>query len=66
MDSLVAAYLGSSGALPLNVKVLIEGEEEIGSPHLAQLLARERRRAVRALVHLFDELSRGALAPAGR
>jgi alanine dehydrogenase len=42
----VAAYLGSSGALPLNLKVLIEGEEEIGSPHLGWLLARERQRAL--------------------
>jgi acetylornithine deacetylase/succinyl-diaminopimelate desuccinylase-like protein len=40
----IGSYLGSSGALPLNVKVLIEGEEEIGSPHLARLLARQRRR----------------------
>ncbi|HEV7888966.1 MAG TPA: dipeptidase [Acidimicrobiales bacterium] len=34
---------GSSG-LPVNVKFLIEGEEEVGSPHFEPLLSRERDR----------------------
>ncbi|HEY0158636.1 MAG TPA: M20/M25/M40 family metallo-hydrolase [Thermoanaerobaculia bacterium] len=32
----------ADGSLPCNVKLLIEGEEEIGSPHLAALLAEQR------------------------
>lgn len=37
------AFAATSG-LPLNVKVLIDGEEEIGSPHLSQLLEKNRER----------------------
>ncbi len=36
----IRAWLGARGALPVNVKVLIEGEEEIGSPSLTALLER--------------------------
>jgi acetylornithine deacetylase/succinyl-diaminopimelate desuccinylase-like protein len=38
----IRAVLASSGELPVNVKVLVEGEEEIGSPHLADLVRANR------------------------
>jgi acetylornithine deacetylase/succinyl-diaminopimelate desuccinylase-like protein len=38
----VQAFLAQEGRLPLNVKFLFEGEEEIGSPHLAQYLTAHR------------------------
>jgi acetylornithine deacetylase/succinyl-diaminopimelate desuccinylase-like protein len=37
------AHLKTRGALPVNVKLLFEGEEEIGSPHLDAFIQAERR-----------------------
>jgi acetylornithine deacetylase/succinyl-diaminopimelate desuccinylase-like protein len=36
------AHLKTRGALPVNVKLLIEGEEEIGSPNLDPFIAEQR------------------------
>jgi acetylornithine deacetylase/succinyl-diaminopimelate desuccinylase-like protein len=33
------SFLASEGKLPINVKCLFEGEEEIGSPHLSRFIA---------------------------
>ena len=35
----IRAWLDARGSIPVNVKVVIEGEEEVGSPHLEQFLA---------------------------
>ncbi|HEU4807407.1 MAG TPA: M20/M25/M40 family metallo-hydrolase [Homoserinimonas sp.] len=39
----IRATLAVHGELPVNVKLLIEGEEEIGSPHLADLVLANRK-----------------------
>lgn len=39
----IRAYLKSEGKLPMNVKLLLEGEEEIGSPNLRSLLLKHQK-----------------------
>jgi acetylornithine deacetylase/succinyl-diaminopimelate desuccinylase-like protein len=38
----IAAFLKSDGTLPVNVKVIIEGEEEVGSPNLLSFFKANR------------------------
>ena len=40
----VRGLLAADGRLPVNLKFLVEGEEEVGSPHFEALLVRERMR----------------------
>ncbi|MBD5655438.1 MAG: dipeptidase, partial [Candidatus Eremiobacteraeota bacterium] len=48
------AHLRVRGALPINVKVVIEGEEEIGSPSFEAFLAREKERLACDVVVVSD------------
>jgi acetylornithine deacetylase/succinyl-diaminopimelate desuccinylase-like protein len=48
------AFLGEFGALPLNVRFLVEGEEEIGSPSLAGFLRDHRDELTADLVVSAD------------
>ncbi len=50
----VRAWLDTRGSLPVNVKVLIEGEEEVGSPNLTALLERWATRLHSDVIVLAD------------
>ena len=50
----VASYLEASGALPCNVKFIIEGEEEIGSQHLGAFLEQYRTKMTADFIVLTD------------
>lgn len=56
------ATLACRGELPCNVKVLLEGEEEIGSPQMPIFVAAERERLHADLVITAD----GPVHPSGR
>ncbi|WP_449060251.1 M20/M25/M40 family metallo-hydrolase [Planomonospora algeriensis] len=62
----VRAHLAATGrtAPQVNLKLLVEGEEEIGSPHLAALLEDRRDRLTADLVVLSDTLQWSLTAPA--
>jgi len=51
----IEAYLETSGSLPVNVKCLFEGEEEIGSPNLPEFLAGNRHK-LRADVAVMSDM----------
>ena len=50
----IEAFLACRGALPCNVIVLLEGEEEVGSPHIADFVRQNRDRLAADLVITAD------------
>jgi acetylornithine deacetylase/succinyl-diaminopimelate desuccinylase-like protein len=58
------AYLRTRGALPLNVKCMFEGEEEIGSPSLARLITRNKNALAADAVVISDTVMLGPEQPA--
>lgn len=50
----VEAYLKTIGDVPLNVKFIFEGEEEIGSPHLPSFIEENRERLKADSVVCYD------------
>ncbi len=50
----IAAYLNVNKSLPLNVKLMIEGEEEIGSVHLEPFLKKYRQKFQADVIVITD------------
>jgi cysteinylglycine-S-conjugate dipeptidase len=58
-----ASYLGAGGA-PVNLRILVEGEEEVGSPHLPAFIRRHRGRLGADVVVLSDTYNFATGVPA--
>jgi acetylornithine deacetylase/succinyl-diaminopimelate desuccinylase-like protein len=52
----IEAYLKNKGALPINLKVIIEGEEEIGSEHL-EIFVKEQKQLLKSDLVLISDSS---------
>jgi acetylornithine deacetylase/succinyl-diaminopimelate desuccinylase-like protein len=59
----IEAFVRTVGRLPINVKMLIEGEEETGSQHLADLLEQHRTRLAADVVCVSDTAMYGRGLP---
>lgn len=60
----IESYLATSGKLPVNVKCLFEGEEEIRSPNLLPLIERNRRALAADVAVMSDTQMLGRDRPA--
>lgn len=59
----VQAYLETEGELPVNIKFMIEGEEEVGSPHLSDFIDEHRERLAADLALVSDSTMLGPDQP---
>jgi acetylornithine deacetylase/succinyl-diaminopimelate desuccinylase-like protein len=59
----IEGFLHATGRLPVNVKCLFEGEEEIGSPHLTDFVERNRRALGAQLAVMSDTRMLGPSRP---
>jgi acetylornithine deacetylase/succinyl-diaminopimelate desuccinylase-like protein len=57
----IEAHLRASGRLPVNIKVVVEGEEEIGGAHLDELVRDQKQQLAADVVVISD----GAMFAAG-
>lgn len=58
------AWLKTAGSVPVNVKFCLEGEEEVGSPNLADLAGRYKERLACDYVAIHDTAQFGEGSPA--
>lgn len=52
----IEAFLKNTGSLPINIKIILEGEEEIGSVHLEQFI-RDHKELLKADLVLISDTS---------
>src|SRR5262245_61400259 len=50
----ISAYMKTAGSLPVNIKMLVEGEEEVGSRNLMQFFERHKERLMSDVIVVCD------------